>query len=73
MGIRAKHFSYVFIDESGHATESETLIPIAGILSGRDGLSQIDGRVVLVGDPKQLGPIIHSVLAKEHGFGKFLL
>lgn len=29
-GINTKHFSYIFIDESGSATEPQTLIAIAG-------------------------------------------
>lgn len=63
------HFDYVFIDESGQATETETLIPIAGILS--DSYDEVlNGQIVLAGDPRQLGPIIHSNLAKEYGFSK---
>lgn len=31
-GISAKHFSYVFIDESASAFETMTMIPIAGIV-----------------------------------------
>lgn len=31
-GINTKHFSYIFVDESGSATETQTLIAIAGKL-----------------------------------------
>lgn len=64
------HFAYVFIDESGNCTETETLVPIGGLLTGKNNLGTLMGQVVLAGDPKQLGPIIHSPLAKEYGFGK---
>lgn len=60
------HFSYVFIDESGNCTETETLIPIAGILTSSK--STISGQIVLIGDPKQLGSITHSPLAMQYGF-----
>lgn len=71
-GIRSDHFSYIFIDESGHATETETLCAFAGILSAKESGS-VSGQIVLAGDPKQLGPIIHSKLAKEYGFGEFFI
>jgi len=32
-----------------------------------------DGQVVLAGDPKQLGPVIMSMLAKSYGLGQSLL
>lgn len=70
-GIPTDHFSYVFIDESGHATESETLVAIAGLVT--DKKATLNAQIVLVGDPKQLGPIIHSSLAKEYGFGTSML
>lgn len=65
-----ERFGYVFIDESGHSTESETLIAIAGILSNSNTIGQINGQIVLAGDPKQLGPIVHSPLARNYGLGK---
>lgn len=70
MGMPSNHFSYVFIDESGHATESETLLPVAGILTSVKNLGTLSGQLVLAGDPQQLGPITQSMIAKKHGFGK---
>lgn len=64
------HFSYVFIDESGHATEAHSLVPIAGILSAASHKRSLKGQLVLAGDPKQLGPVVQSNFAKEYGFGK---
>lgn len=37
------------------------------------GLAGPSTRVVLAGDPKQLGPVIHSGIAKESGLGLSLL
>lgn len=54
------HFRYVFIDEAGHAMEPETMIAVAGVLAE-------NGKIILAGDPKQLGPIIRSSEAKENG------
>uniref|UniRef100_A0A670YM73 RNA helicase n=1 Tax=Pseudonaja textilis TaxID=8673 RepID=A0A670YM73_PSETE len=56
------HFSHVFIDESGHAVEPESLITNVN-----------GGQLVLAGDPKQLGPILRSPLAVQHGLGLSLL
>uniref|UniRef100_A0ACB8F5S3 Uncharacterized protein n=1 Tax=Sphaerodactylus townsendi TaxID=933632 RepID=A0ACB8F5S3_9SAUR len=64
------HFSHVFIDESGHAVEPESLVAIAGLLAMMDSKTNPKGgQLVLAGDPKQLGPILRSPLAIEHGLG----
>lgn len=57
-----KCFDYVFIDEAGHSTETESFIPISCLLKR-------DGHIILTGDHEQLGPIIHSPIAREYGFG----
>ncbi|XP_044287987.1 helicase MOV-10 [Varanus komodoensis] len=68
------HFSHVFIDESGQACETESLIAIAGILTMMDPKTNAKGgQLVLAGDPKQLGPVLRSPLAIEHGLGLSLL
>lgn len=67
-GVTAGRFSYVFIDESGHCTEPQVLIPIAGIITNEES-SRLLGKIILAGDPKQLGPIIHSKLALQQGLG----
>uniref|UniRef100_A0A8C7FGK6 RNA helicase n=1 Tax=Oncorhynchus kisutch TaxID=8019 RepID=A0A8C7FGK6_ONCKI len=65
-GVPPGHFSHVFVDEAGHAVETETIISLAGLLQPETG------QVVLAGDPKQLGPILRSPLALKHGMGQFL-
>lgn len=65
MGAK-ESFDYVFIDEAGHATETETLIPITCLLKR-------NGHIILAGDHEQLGPIIHSPIAREYGFGKYTI
>ena len=60
------HFTHIFIDEAGHATEPETVIPLSGLL---DVNMRNGGQVVLAGDPKQLGPIIRSSIASGKGLG----
>lgn len=64
--IDPKHFSHVFIDECGSATEPEALIPIVGIITEK---KRMLGGIVLAGDPKQLGPILASKKASEMGLG----
>lgn len=68
--VSPTHFTHVFIDECGSATEPETLIAFAGVCSEPD---RINAKVVLAGDPKQLGPVIMSSMAAELGLGKSLL
>jgi helicase MOV-10 len=62
------HFSHIFIDEAGHATEAEALITISGILS-----NDHPGQLVLAGDPKQLGPVLRSPISLKYGLQISLL
>ena len=52
------HFSHIFVDEAGHATEPEVMIAIKTI-------ADLNTNIVLSGDPKQLGPIIRSAVARD--------
>ncbi|XP_027360164.1 probable RNA helicase SDE3 [Abrus precatorius] len=56
------HFSHIFLDEAGQASEAETMIPVSH-------LCRRDTVVVLAGDPLQLGPVIYSKKADEYGLG----
>ncbi|KAL6963256.1 Helicase MOV-10 [Sarracenia purpurea var. burkii] len=60
-GFGKNWFDYLFIDEAGQGTEANILIPIAGFLHDKCHL-------VLAGDPKQLGPVVTSPLAKALGW-----
>ncbi|KAI7797621.1 putative helicase mov-10-B.1 [Triplophysa rosa] len=66
-GVPVGHFSHIFVDEAGHAVESETIISVAGLLDAETG------QLVLVGDPKQLGPILRSPFAIRYGLGLSML
>uniref|UniRef100_A0A8C1NAE2 RNA helicase n=1 Tax=Cyprinus carpio TaxID=7962 RepID=A0A8C1NAE2_CYPCA len=66
-GFPLDHFSHIFVDEAGHAIESETIISVAGLLNAETG------QLVLAGDPRQLGPILRSPLAINHGLDISLL
>ncbi|XP_029361308.1 putative helicase mov-10-B.2 [Echeneis naucrates] len=66
-GIPPGHYNYIFVDEAGQAAETECIIPIAGLLKPETC------QLVLAGDPKQLGPIITSKIARKHGMGVSLL
>ncbi|CAG9864706.1 unnamed protein product [Phyllotreta striolata] len=72
-GTPMGHFTHVFIDESGYSTETQTLIPIAGILSNAQSPGKLTGQIVLAGDPKQLGPVVQSGFARHCGYGVSLL
>lgn len=61
VGLPRGHFSHVFIDEAGQATESESMASIKL-------LSNNNTNVILSGDPMQLGPIIRSPVARILGF-----
>jgi helicase MOV-10 len=62
VGVPQGHFNYIFVDEAGHAEEPLTLAATAGLLASGQA-----GRLVLAGDPQQLGPIILSPVASRHG------
>ncbi|XP_033181193.1 putative helicase mov-10-B.1 [Mastacembelus armatus] len=66
-GIPPGHYTYLFVDEAGQAAETECIVPLAGLLNPHRC------QVVLAGDPKQLGPVITSRMAKKHGRGVSLL
>lgn len=65
-GAPRGHFSHIFVDEAGYALEPEALIPLLTIADSST-------RVILSGDPKQLGPIIRSACASSFNFGKSYL
>ncbi|NXE06609.1 SDE3 helicase, partial [Lophotis ruficrista] len=67
-------FSHVFIDECGQAVEPESVVAVAGLLAAMDEKTNPNGgQLVLAGDPQQLGPVLRSPLAIEHGLGTSLL
>ncbi|KAJ6305750.1 hypothetical protein OIU78_021144 [Salix suchowensis] len=65
-GVSRGHFSHIFLDESGQASEPECMVPIANFCS-RETV------VVLAGDPQQLGPVVYSKDAEALGLGKSYL
>lgn len=65
-GIKRGHFSHIFLDEAGQASEPETMIPLSH-------LCKRTTVVVLAGDPKQLGPVIYSNIGESYGSGKSYL
>jgi helicase MOV-10 len=66
IGIPRGHFTHIFVDEAGQATEPEVMI---GIKTMADNATNI----VLAGDPKQLGPIIRSNIARQLGLERSYL
>ncbi|KAH9948068.1 P-loop containing nucleoside triphosphate hydrolase protein [Amylocystis lapponica] len=62
IGMPAGHFSHIFVDEAGQASEAEVMTAIKTMLMPTTN-------VILSGDPKQLGPVIRSAVARELGFG----
>ena len=69
MQLEQGFFDAVVIDEAGQSPESETLAALVGLLDVTGGA----GRLVLAGDPKQLGPVVQSRDAEELGLGISLL
>ncbi|KAJ4786836.1 P-loop containing nucleoside triphosphate hydrolases superfamily protein [Rhynchospora pubera] len=61
-GLTQGHFSHIFLDEAGQASEPETMVPIASMSDRRTV-------VVLAGDPRQLGPVVFSRGAENNGLG----
>lgn len=65
-GVKHGHFSHIFLDEAGQASEPEIMVPMAN-------LCRSETVVVLAGDPKQLGPVVYSQDAAAYGLGKSYL
>ena len=66
IGMARGHFTHIFIDEAGQATEPGAFVSIKMMADNKTN-------VVLSGDPKQLGPIIRSGVARELGLEKSYL
>lgn len=62
---RIHHPDVVFIDEAAQAREPEACCAIALLKKGK--------QLILAGDPKQLGPVIHSDLCKEYKYDVSIL
>ncbi|KAJ2992539.1 hypothetical protein NUW54_g7909 [Trametes sanguinea] len=67
IGMPLGHFTHIFIDEAGQGSEPEVLT--AGIKT----MVSKETRVILSGDPKQLGPVIRSSIARDLGLDKSYL
>eukprot|EP00741_Cyanophora_paradoxa_P009417 tig00000144_g9121.t1 len=59
LGLPAGHFHWIVYDEAGQALEPEALIPLQN--------ASASTRVVIAGDPRQLGPLVRSPLAGRLG------
>ena len=59
-GVPSGHFTHIMIDEAGHAEEPVCIAAVVGLLGFGSS-----ARLVLAGDPQQLGPIILSSLASR--------
>ncbi|KAJ3555412.1 hypothetical protein NM688_g2589 [Phlebia brevispora] len=66
VGMPRGHFTHIFVDEAGQATEPEVMIVIKTMADNNTN-------VILSGDPRQLGPIIRSPVARELGLEKSYL
>ncbi|XP_062522848.1 putative helicase MOV-10 isoform X2 [Corticium candelabrum] len=66
LGLNVGHFTHVFVDEAGQATEPESLIAV-NFAAGSDS------QIILTGDPFQLGAVVQSAVAKTHGLDVSLL
>jgi len=65
-----KHFTHVFMDEAGQAMEPEAICCLLDVTKA----SHVSPpTLVFAGDPKQLGPIIRSNMAKEFRLDQSLL
>jgi helicase MOV-10 len=66
LGIPPGHFTHIFVDEAGQAAEPEAAIPL-NTLAGRFT------NIIVAGDNRQLGPILHSPVARDLGMRASLL
>ncbi|KAH9477519.1 Putative helicase mov-10-B.1 [Psilocybe cubensis] len=66
IGMARGHFTHIFIDEAGQAMEPEAFVSIKT-------MADSNTNIVLSGDPKQLGPIVRSSIARALGLEKSYL
>ncbi|KZV62177.1 P-loop containing nucleoside triphosphate hydrolase protein [Peniophora sp. CONT] len=66
LGIPPGYFNGIFVDEAGQATEPEVMISIKELADDKTN-------IVIAGDPKQLGPVIRSMVARRLGLEKSYL
>ncbi|EJD43380.1 P-loop containing nucleoside triphosphate hydrolase protein [Auricularia subglabra TFB-10046 SS5] len=60
VGVPRGYYTHIFIDEAGQASEPEAMISIKTLADSRTN-------IILAGDPRQLGPIVHSRAAQALG------
>lgn len=63
-------FDYIFVDECAAATEPEALVPIVGFATRKGSVTT---SIVLLGDHKQLGPVVKSDFASRLGLDVSLM
>ncbi|KIO33705.1 hypothetical protein M407DRAFT_13658 [Tulasnella calospora MUT 4182] len=66
VGVPHGHFTHIFVDEAGQASEPEVMIPIKLNAGPRTC-------IILAGDHKQLGPVIRSSVARQLGLDRSYL
>jgi helicase MOV-10 len=77
-GFPANYFDTILIDESGHCWEPEALAAFmnffsAGTSPSADSSTVKYPKLVLAGDPQQLGPVVRSTQGKSYGLSLSLL
>jgi helicase MOV-10 len=60
LGVPRGHFTHIFLDEAGQSTEPESMVSIKT-------MADTETNIILSGDIKQLGPIVHSWTARHLG------
>jgi len=71
-GFSDNHFDSFLIDEAGYCWEPE-IISVLGPLHYKGNDIDKAQRVIIAGDPKQLGPIIRSPLTLKFGLGESII
>ncbi|KAG8681483.1 hypothetical protein FRC09_017455, partial [Ceratobasidium sp. 395] len=65
LGVQ-NHFTHIFVDEAGHATEPEVMVAVLQNAGP-------ETNVIVCGDPMQLGPIVQSKECAKLGMAKSFL
>ncbi|KAF8343993.1 P-loop containing nucleoside triphosphate hydrolase protein [Cantharellus anzutake] len=65
VGMTKDHFEWIFVDEAAQGFEPEVMVPLRTLAGSHT-------RVILSGDPLQLGPIVRSFLGRRFGLERSL-
>ena len=67
IGMTTGHFDVIIIDEVGQAWEPQVVACVGCFMRPSSDVKSQDQQLIIAGDPKQLGPVVRSSIARQYG------